>query len=393
MTNRLVALDLPGGPSFVDALRRTWDNGDAALPLDQRLPAPARAALLVAMAPSSIIGPTGAHTELDGGRPVEPGDAVVVATSGSSGDPKGVVLTHEALAASSEVTNSRVDAGPDDHWLACLPLAHIGGLAVVIRALHGGQRLTVLPGFDANAVAASDATLVSLVVTALGRVDPSRFRTIVVGARPPVDPPPNVVSTYGMTESGSGIVYDGVPLDGVGIRIDQHGEIHVRGPMLLRAYRDGTRPESRRLVPDWRPRLVATRRSPAGAGPAGDMIVTGGQNVWPDSVEAILRIVPGVADVVVTGRPDPIWGQAVTALVVPGPGGHRPSTSCVLSSRIDWPRTAHRVRSCSSTRSRAPPSASPVVPNCDRQRPDCESRTARAIGPFGPIAPCRTSDF
>ena len=225
------------------------------------------------------------------------------------------MLTHDALAASAEVTNARVDATADDHWLACLPLAHIGGLAVVIRALLGGQRLTVLPGFDADAVAASDATLVSLVVTALGRVDPTRFRTIVVGgSRPPIDPPPNVVSTYGMTESGSGIVYDGVPLDGVEIRIDEHDEIHVRGPMLLRAYRDGRDPK----VDGWYPTGDLGSWRPDGRlhvqGRAGDMIVTGGEKVWPEPVEAILRTVAGRRR---RGR-DRSTGSHV------GPGRHRP---------------------------------------------------------------------
>lgn len=323
MSERLIALDLPGGPEFVTALRRAWDDGDAVLPIDQRLPHPAREALLAALAPTHVVRPDGSIDAVADGRPVEPGDAVVIATSGSTGDPKGVVLTHDAVAASAAATNARVDATTDDHWLACLPLAHVGGLAVVMRALHGGQRLTVLPGFDAVAVGASEATLVSLVVTALARIDPRRFRTIVVGgSRPPVDPAPNVVSTYGMTESGSGIVYDGVPLDGVEVRIDHAGEIHVRGPMLLRAYRDGNDPKS---ADGWYPTGDLGSWRPDGRlhveGRAGDVIVTGGEKVWPEPVEAVLQQVRGVADVVVTGRPDRTWGMTVTALVVPGPGG------------------------------------------------------------------------
>ena len=86
------------------------------------------------------------------GEPVEPGDALVVATSGSTGEPKGVVLTHDAVAASAEATSRRLGVTDDDHWLACLPLSHVGGLSVVTRALHVGTRLTVLPGFDARRV-------------------------------------------------------------------------------------------------------------------------------------------------------------------------------------------------------------------------------------------------
>ena len=90
------------------------------------------------------------------------------------------------------------------------------------RALHSGTRLTVLPGFDAERGRRTvGATLVSLVATTLRRIDPSIFRTIVLGgSRPPADRPPNTVTTYGMTETGSGVVYDGVPLDGVEVRID-----------------------------------------------------------------------------------------------------------------------------------------------------------------------------
>lgn len=325
MTGRLVAIDRTGGPEFVTDLQRLWDAGDAALPIDQRLPAPARAALLASMAPAAVIDATGTETTLDGGQPVEPGDALVVATSGSTGEPKGAVLTHTAVAASAAATNERLGVTSADHWLACLPLAHVGGLSVVTRALYGGQRLTIHPGFDPAAVDASDATLVSLVATALARVDVARFRVVVIGgSTPPADPPANVVTTYGMTETGSGIAYDGTPLDGVEVRLDADGQIHVRGPMLLRTYRDGTAA----LTDGWFATGDVGRWLPDGRlhvdGRAGDVIVTGGEKVWPEPVEAIVRTVPGVADVAVAGRPDPEWGHAVTAFVVPAAGGPPP---------------------------------------------------------------------
>jgi O-succinylbenzoic acid--CoA ligase len=271
--------------------------------------------VLAALAPSSVVDATGTETPLAGGRPVEAGDALVVATSGTTGSPKGVVLTHDAVAASADASSERLGVRDDDHWLACLPLSHVGGLSVVTRALHRGTRLTVHPGFDPAAVEASDATLVSLVPTALHRVDAARFRRVLLGgARPPASLPPNVVSTYGMTETGSGVVYDGVPLDGVEIRIDD-GEIVVRCPMLLRCYRDGTTP----LDGGWfrtgdlghwsADRLVVEGRR-------GDLIVSGGENVWPDAVEAVLRTHPSVADVAVAGADDPEWGQVVVAFVV-----------------------------------------------------------------------------
>jgi O-succinylbenzoic acid--CoA ligase len=318
---RLVALDLPGGPAFVEALQRVWDHGDAAFPLDRRLPAAARAGVLAAMAPAAVVDHDGEHA-LEPGRPVESGDALVVATSGSTGAPKGVVLTHAAVAASAEATSTRLGVTADDHWLACLPLAHVGGLSVVTRALHLEQPLTVHDGFDPEAVTAAareGATLVSLVATALGRIDPAVFRTIVLGGgRPPESLPANVVTTYGMTETGSGVVYDGIPLDGVEVRITDDGEIQLRGPMLLRAYRDGTCPLD---ADGWLPTGDAGAWEADGRlvvhGRRGEMIITGGENVWPQPLEQVLAAAPGVGDVAVTGAFDAEWGQRVVAIVVP----------------------------------------------------------------------------
>lgn len=308
--SRLVAIDEPGGPGFVATLQRIWESGDAAFPIDRRLPPSAAAELMRVMRV---------------GDDVEPGDALVVATSGTSGTPKGVVLTHDAVAASAHATSGRLGVTRDDHWLACLPLSHVGGLSVVTRALVTGTTLTVHDGFDAAAVerAARDgATVASLVSTALARIDPGLFRTIVLGgSRPPADRPENTVTTYGMTETGSGVVYDGVPLDGVDVRIDDDGRILLRGPMLLRCYRDGSVP----LDPDgWLPTgdvgtIDADDRLHV-AGRADDLIITGGENVWPETVEDALRDHSGVADVMVRGVDDPEWGQAVEALVVPASG-------------------------------------------------------------------------
>lgn len=302
--NRLVALDLPGGPEFVDELLRIWAAGDSAFPVDRRLPEQAKRDLYDAMRV---------------GQPVEPGDALIIATSGSTGMPKGVVLTHDAIAASAAATSTRLDVTLDDHWLACLPLSHVGGLSVVTRALHVGTQLTVLPGFDAAVVNASSATLVSLVATTLSRIDANRFRTIVLGgSRPPSDRPANSITTYGMTETGSGVVYDGVPLDGVEVRVEPDGAIMLRGPMLLRCYRDDSVPLDHE---GWFPTGDLGRWLDDGRlhvdGRAGDLIITGGENVWPEAVEAALADHPNVAEVMVRGVEDPEWGQIVEAVVVP----------------------------------------------------------------------------
>ncbi len=323
---QLVALDLAGGPTFVDELERAWSHGDAVFPVDQRLPTAARADLFARFGVAAIVDADGIRTELASTQPVERGDALVVATSGSSGVPKGVVLTHDAVAASAAATSDRLGVGRDDHWLACLPLSHVGGLSVVTRALHTGVRLTVLPGFEVAAVEHSGASLVSLVSTAVRRIDPSLFRVIVLGgSRPPADRPANAVTTYGMTETGSGVVYDRRPLDSVEIRIVD-GEVHLRCPMLLRCYRDGSDP---RTADGWFPTGDLGEFDADGLltihGRRRDLIISGGENVWPEPVEAVLSVRPDISDVAIIGVPDPEWGELVTALVVPADPHSPPS--------------------------------------------------------------------
>jgi o-succinylbenzoate---CoA ligase len=341
----LVALDLPGGAGFVDALRAVWDTGDAAAPLDPRLPASARAALLRALRPTRIVGSDGELRRVTDGVGVDEGDALVVATSGSSGEPRGVVLTHHAVGASARATSSRLGVDPGRHaWLACLPLAHVGGLSVVTRAILTDTPLTVIPGFDTELVEgfgrAGTATHTSLVTTGLRRIDPASFTCILLGgSRPPDELPPNVVATYGMTETGSGVVYDGVPLDDVEIALahftdegedgdrdgvgDGDGEILLRAPMLMRCYRDGA--DGRVTGPDGRRDWFAT--GDAGyvhedgtlgvRGRVREVIVTGGEKVWPDAVERVLAGHPGVIEVAVWKRADPEWGERVVAWIVP----------------------------------------------------------------------------
>ena len=185
----LVALDLPAGPGFVDALRSAWDAGDAVLPLDPRLPRPVIDRLIDVLQPARVVSSEGTRALPGGGKPTEEGDALVVATSGTTGEPKGVVLTHHAVTASALATSGRLEVDPgSDRWLACLPLAHIGGLTVVTRALDTGTPFRIHERFDAQRVeqeAMSGATMVSLVATALGRTDTSRYRVVLLGGAAP----------------------------------------------------------------------------------------------------------------------------------------------------------------------------------------------------------------
>lgn len=293
--HRLIPLLAERNLGFVDALQRAWDDGDAVLPLDPRLPDPARDAIVTAMRADE---------------PVEDGDALVVATSGTTGEPKGAVLTHDAVQASALATSTRLAVDPDtDRWLAILPLAHVGGLSVITRALITDTPFT----FDEDD---ARATLVSMVGTQVLRSDVSRFRVVVVGgSAPPRDLPPSCVTTYGMTETGSGVVYDGVPLDGVEVRAND-GTLDIRGPMLLRTYRDGTDPKVDGWLPTGDAGEIVNGRVVV-HGRIAEMIVTGGEKVWPGAVEAVLRTHARVADIAIAGVPDAEWGQRVVAHVVP----------------------------------------------------------------------------
>lgn len=324
--NELVAIDLPPGDAFVVALRRIWDRGDAAFPIDHRLPVPARQRLVDALRPGRILDRSGETEWLDGA-PVESGDALVMATSGTTGEPKGVVLTHAALAASARATSEALGVDPErDHWVSCLPLAHIGGMSVVTRSLVTSTRLSVLDRFDpaeVEVLGRRGATLISLVATALRRVDASGYRAVLLGgAAPPARVATNVITTYGMTETGSGVVYDGLPLPGVEIRIDRpgtdgSGEIHLRGAMLLRSYRFTPSPLD---ADGWLPtgdggRLFDGRLEVHGR--LTEVIVSGGEKIWPIPVEQLLATAPGVAEAAVWKRADPEWGERVVAWVVP----------------------------------------------------------------------------
>jgi len=308
-------------------MKRAHDEHDAVLPVDQRLPEPAKARLFSALEPAVVVTELGEQSHSPSS-PVEQGDAFVVATSGTTGEPRGVVLTHDAVRASALASSKRLAVEPtSDRWLCCLPLAHVGGLSVVMRALRTNTPLEIHRSFDAGrakeAARQRGASLVSLVPTALARIgeDALLFRSILLGGSAmPKCRPSNTVATYGMTETGSGVVYDGWPLDGVEIRIGDDDEIELRAPMLLRCYRGGEDPKDKdgwfrtgdagRLTDDGRLEVF---------GRMTEVITTGGESVYPAAVETVLRSHPAVAEVAVLGAPDLEWGERVIAYVEPAP--------------------------------------------------------------------------
>ncbi len=329
----LIALLMPGGPAFVEHVQRAWEHGDAVLPLDPSTPTAHLDQVIASLAPTRIVEADGGVRSLHGGLPVEDGDALVIATSGTTGVAKGVVHTRKSVEAAAYMTAVGARTTVDTYWLACLPVSHVGGFSVISRALATGARLEVHPGADALAIDGAvdrGATHVSLVPTLLGRIDPSPWHTILLGGSAiPVDRPTNTIATYGMTETMGGVVYDGLALPGVETRIVDDdgtevergvsGMIELRSPTLLRAYRDGRDP----LDGDgWYRTGDLGRVDPASTvlrveGRADDLIISGGVKVWPGPVEDILRSDRRVREVAVAGVADPEWGHRVVAFVVP----------------------------------------------------------------------------
>jgi o-succinylbenzoate---CoA ligase len=313
-----------GADRLAGPLAKALDGtGPAILPLDATLPAPRLRQLIDAMAP---------------GAGVREDTAVVIATSGSTGEPKGVELSAAALRHSARASLARVGAGDGGGWLCCLPVTHVAGLQVLVRSLLSSSERTVASPLTALALSESGCSYVSVVPTQLVRLlgEPdgaaalARFVAVLVGgAAAPAGlldraraAGVRVVTTYGMSETCGGCVYDGVPLDGVTVRAGQDGLLRISGPVLMNRYRGGPDLGDEFVTSDLgyvRDGRVAVR------GRADDVINTGGHKVIPGEVAAVLESCPGVREVVVVGRADPEWGQRVTAVVVPADPAAPPS--------------------------------------------------------------------
>ena len=282
--------------------------------------------------------------------------ATIVFTSGTTGRPKGAVLSHDNHRASAHAWAGLLRPRPGDRWLVCVPLFHVAGLAIITRATRWGAALDLLERSDPVAVSRAidagvthmslvPAQLMGLLVERGDRPVPSTLRAILLGGGPiPQDVLARareagypVLTTYGLTETGSGVVSGGADqatlgdpgtgraLPGVELRVESDGEILVRGEMVFLGYLDDEAATARALPGDgWlhtgdrgtldERGLLRVRAR------ADDLIISGGENIAPAEVEAVLEAHPGVAEAAVTGIPDERWGAVPRAFVVPVAG-------------------------------------------------------------------------
>jgi o-succinylbenzoate---CoA ligase len=303
---------------LLDPLRAALDGtGPALLPLDAtdpRLPA-----LLDAYAPDQITDSHGDVTRRNAGKGVAVDTAVIVSTSGSTGAPKGVELSASALLHSARASLARIGAAPGERWLCCLPANHVSGLQVLVRSIVTGTEPVVDPG--------QEYTHVSLVPTQLLRLLEAgtpldRLGTILLGGAAAAGTlleraraaGARVVTTYGMSETCGGCVYDGYPLDGVAVRVERE-RLVIDGPVLFSGYTLRPRRTGPFVTSDLgyvdKTGYVRVR------GRADDVINTGGYKVVPGEVARALETCPGVREIVVVGLPDQEWGERVVAIVIP----------------------------------------------------------------------------
>jgi O-succinylbenzoic acid--CoA ligase len=274
-------------------------------------------------------------------------DAAIVFTSGTTGRPKGAVLTRGNQLAAVAASGAVLPLGPGDRWLASLPFFHVGGLGLVERCVRSGACVVLPASFTADELGRSieeqevthasvvDATLRRILEARAGAALPPRVKAVVVGGGPAsaalVEACPQALATYGLTEScamatlvrpGAALpqrLAAGQALPGIDLRIAADGVIEVRGPTVMRGYLDDAEATASALRDGWLRTgdlgeldgegclRVLSRRE--------DLVISGGENVYPAEIEEALREHPDVADAVVIGVPDDRWGEVPLALV------------------------------------------------------------------------------
>jgi O-succinylbenzoic acid--CoA ligase len=324
-----VALALPS-EELIIALHACLAIGAAAVPIDLRLTEAEQASRREGVALTLTELPCGPPV---GERSIDLADlATVMFTSGTTAGPKRVELSLSNWLWNAIGSAVALGLDPEERWLCPMPLAHVGGLSIALRSAIYGTTVVLHGRFEAERVGevlgspGERVTLVSLVPTMLGRLldaglsDPPSLRRVLLGGGPiapallarargagiPVSP------SFGMTETCSQVATDGVPVFGAELTLSDAGELLVRGPSVAQGAVAGDgwlhTGDLGRFDADGRLQIV---------GRTADTIVTGGENVAPTEVEAVLLEHAAVSDVAVLGRADPEWGEAVVALVVP----------------------------------------------------------------------------
>jgi o-succinylbenzoate---CoA ligase len=274
---------------------------------------------------------------------------LVIATSGTTGAPKGVMLSRRNLWRAARAANRRLGLGVGDRWLNALPLFHIGGLSIFYRALTAGAGVVLQEGFRPEAVWRAlhehGITHLSLVPPMLERLlrvaegpPPPRLRVVLIGGGP-LSPrlagqarqlgwP--ICASYGLSEAASQVATDcgpkagavagrvGRPLPGMRVKTDQGGRLRLRGGAVMAGYLnpglrpgDGLEPDGGFLTSD------LGHLEDDGVlrlqGRADELLVSGGRNIHPAEVEALLQRCPAILEAAVAGQPDELWGQRVVA--------------------------------------------------------------------------------
>ena len=289
--------------------------------------------------------------------------AVIIATSGSSGAPKGVMLSNRAVQASAAAVNAKLDLAAGDCWLNCLPLYHVGGLSIVYRTALAGASMVLQQGFDAvqvwQDIKRYPVTHLSLVPVMLARLldeadstPPVRLKSVLVGgaalneklASRAIEAGWPLCVTYGMSETASQVatrciggnkdmagmqgyvmpLIDGVEcevVDGESRITAQIGQVRIRGDCLMSGYANSGRIAGDGLdEAGWFTSGDLGRINERGflriVGRADEMLISGGENVNPHEVEMLLLDCPGIDAVCVIGVTEPVWGQRVCAIYV-----------------------------------------------------------------------------
>jgi o-succinylbenzoate---CoA ligase len=370
-----VAIALPPGLAFAEAFHACLMLGAVAVPVDLRLGRAERAHVcqgaalvieewLVDERRNETV--RGEGVSADAGQETHDLDAVaaVIHTSGTTSAPRPIELTYGNFLWSALGSAVALDLDPRERWLCALPVSHVGGLSILVRSAIYATTAVVHPGWDTELVLDAlradgerGITLVSLVATTLARLldampahpqRPPALRWALTGGGPVPraliarahEAGVPVSTTYGLTEACSQVSTGGPPLFCTRVRIDgvahglegaggegegdgvggagdhgREGEILVAGPTVARGSRDadGWLHTGDLGVLDEHGNLRVTGR-------AADTIVSGGENVAPAEVEAVLEAHPDVLEAAVLGRSDPTWGEMIAAIVVTQPG-------------------------------------------------------------------------